>query len=220
MAEQSVEYWKQRAKAAEDALNSTGDKPPPGWLERTTGAIKDKTGKAWEATKEGTGKAWEATKDAVDPLASKAGAAIGKGVDAAAGKVSDLETLFLDNVLPPTNSMTGSGAPGMNGGQPHPGGLGAPAAPEMYGPPDPMEQAMPPHMRQFYGSEGNWGQPPEPPAKDPGIMNEALRAAEEAYNNTLRRFGGGGQQRPAGPMPPQFPGGATAPAPGVRLPGR
>lgn len=156
-------------------------------------ALKGAAGTAVDATKAGAGAAIDATKAGAGAAwdATKAGA--GAAVDATKGAASDLETMFLDQFAAPPQSP-------------------APL------PDDPINQAIPPHLRQFYGAEGNYGQPPEA-EPDPGMMDQALKAAEDAFNSVMK-MGKGPAQRPAGPMPPQFPGGAAHPAPGVRVPGR
>jgi hypothetical protein len=66
-----------------------------------------------------------------------------------------------------------------------------PGAPQPYGPPDPMDQAIPPHLRQFYGQEGNYGQPPEPPPEQPGMMQRGWDATKDAAGSAAGAVGKG-----------------------------
>lgn len=60
-----------------------------------------------------------------------------------------------------------------------------PGAPQPYGPPDPMNEAIPPHLRQFYGEEGNYGQPPEAPPEQPGMMQRGWDATKGAVGGAV-----------------------------------
>jgi hypothetical protein len=66
-----------------------------------------------------------------------------------------------------------------------------PGAPQPYGPPDPMDEAIPPHLRQFYGQEGNYGQPPEAPPEEPGMMQRGWDATKDAAGDAAGAVGKG-----------------------------
>jgi hypothetical protein len=64
-----------------------------------------------------------------------------------------------------------------------------PGPPEAAGPPDPMNEAIPPHLRQFYGQEGNYGQPPEAPPEAPGMMQRGWDATKGAVGGAAGAAG-------------------------------
>lgn len=104
----------------------------------------------------------------------------------------DLKSLFMQQGQPaPT-------APPMDPPAPSPYnlyGYGDPPAPPPPPPPEAfpgandLNQAMSPHLRQFYGAEGNWGQAPAEQGVDPRLMDQALKAAEETFHSVLQSAG-------------------------------